>query len=435
MTEADIIIIGAGPGGMDTAAAACAMGKNVVLIEKGSIGGTCLNRGCIPTKALARTAQIALDAKDAESFGIGIAEMKMDFRRVMERKNEVVTALREGAVMGLKGVRIVEGTAEFTAPHTVVAAGEEFTAPTIIIATGSAPSRLPIPGAEYAIDSDSVLEITELPHRVTIIGGGVIGIEFASILNALGSEVTVVEYCKEILPPFDKDIAKRLRMALSKRGVKILTSAGVTEIKADGTVVYESKGKAGEVAGDMVIMAVGRRAVMPAGLDKAGIAAGKRGIEVNDQYETSAPGVYAIGDVNARCMLAHAAVAQGKKVLGEDVDMNVVPAAVFSVPECSMVGLTEEQCKEQGLDYKSVKVPFRGNGKAVAMGEADGLLKLLTESATGKILGVHICGPHAADLITEPALAMANGLTTEAIARTIHAHPTLGEVLASAVTR
>ena len=435
MTEADIIIIGAGPGGMDTAAAACAMGKNVVLIEKGSIGGTCLNRGCIPTKALARTAQIALDAKDAESFGIGIAEIKVDFGRVMERKNEVVTALREGAVMGLKGVRIVEGTAEFTAPHTVAAAGEEFTAPTIIIATGSAPSRLPIPGAEYAIDSDSVLEITELPHRVTIIGGGVIGIEFASILNALGSEVTVVEYCKEILPPFDKDIAKRLRMALSKRGVKILTSAGVTEIKADGTVVYESKGKPGEVTGDMVIMAVGRRAVMPEGLDKAGISTGKRGIEVNDQYETSVPGVYAIGDVNARCMLAHAAVAQGKKVLGEDVDMNVVPAAVFSVPECSMVGLTEEQCKEQGLDYKSVKVPFRGNGKAVAMGEADGLLKLLTESTTGKIMGVHICGPHAADLITEPALAMANGLTTEAIARTIHAHPTLGEVLASAVTR
>ena len=230
MTETDIIIIGAGPGGMDTAAAACASGKNVVLIEKGSIGGTCLNRGCIPTKALARTAQIAIDAKEAGDFGLGIQNINVDFRRVMERKDEVVTTLREGAVMGLKGVRIVEAEAEFIGKNTVLAANEEFTAPMIIIATGSAPSKIPIPGAEYAIDSDSFLETKELPARVTIIGGGVIGIEFASILNALGCEVTVVEFCKEILPPFDKDIAKRLRMSLNKRGVKILTSSSVTEI-------------------------------------------------------------------------------------------------------------------------------------------------------------------------------------------------------------
>lgn len=435
MTTADIIIIGAGPGGMDTAAAACAMGKNVILIEKGEIGGTCLNRGCIPTKALARTAQIALDMRDADAFGLGNTDVTVDFRRIMERKNEVVTALREGAVMALKGVRVVEGTAKFLDSHTIVAAGEQFTAPMIVIATGSAPSRLPIPGAEYAIDSDLFLESTELPARVAIVGGGVIGIEFASILNALGCEVTVLEYCKEILPPFDKDIAKRLRMSLSKRGVKIITSAAVTEIKENRTVVYESKGKTAEVESDMVIMATGRRAVLPEGLDKAGVETDRRGIVVDDNYETNVKGIYAIGDVNAKCMLAHAAVAQGKKILGEDVDMNVVPAAVFSVPECSMAGMTEEQCKEQGIEYKSTKVPFRGNGKAVAMGEADGLLKLLTETATGKILGVHICGPHAADLIAEPALVMANGLTTEAIAHTIHAHPTLGEILSSAVAR
>lgn len=435
MTETDIIIIGAGPGGMDTAASACAMGKSVVVIEKGQIGGTCLNRGCIPTKALARTAQIALDAREAEEFGIGIDGVKVDFRRVMERKDEVVTALREGAAMGLKGVRVVEGVAEFTGAHTVTAAGEEFTAPTIVIATGSEPARIAIPGAEYAIDSDSFLETTVLPGRVTIVGGGVIGIEFASILNALGSDVTVVEFCKEILPPFDKDIAKRLRMSLGKRGVKVITSAAVTEIKENRTVIYECKGKTAEVESDVVIMAVGRRAVLPAGLDKAGIATDRRGIVVNENYETTAPGVYAIGDVNAKCMLAHAAVAQGRRVLGEDVDMNVIPAAVFSVPECSMVGMTEEQCKEHGVEYKSVKVPFRGNGKAVAMGEADGLLKLLVDNTSGKILGVHICGPHAADLISEPALAMANEMTVEAISRTNHAHPTLGELFATAVTR
>lgn len=435
MTEADLIIIGAGPGGMDTAAAACAQGKNVILIEKGCIGGTCLNRGCIPTKALARTAQIVLDAKESSEFGIEIPEIKVDFARVMARKDDVVMQLREGAAMSLKGVRIVEGEAEFIGPRTVKAAGEEFTANKIIIATGSVPSRLPIPGNEYAIDSDSFLVTTELPKRVTVIGGGVIGIEFASILNGLGSDVTVIEYCKEILPPFDKDIAKRQRMALSKRGVKIITSSAVTEIKENRTVVYETKGKVAEIEGDMVIMAVGRRACLPLGLDKAGIETGKRGIVVDDNFMTTSAGVYAIGDVNGECMLAHAAVAQGRKVLGEDVDTNVVPSAVFSVPECSMVGLTEEKCKEQGLDYKSVKIPFRGNGKAVAMGESDGLLKMVYENGTGRILGVHICGPHAADLIAEPALAMANGLPVSAIARTIHAHPTLGEIIATAVTR
>ena len=198
-----------------------------------------------------------------------------------------------------------------------------------------------MPGAEYAIDRDSFLETKELPARVTIIGGGVIGIEFASILNALGCEVTVVEFCKEILPPFDKDIAKRLRMSLNKRGVKILTSSSVTEIKQDHTVVYESKGKIAEVESDTVIMAVGRRAIIPEGLDKAGIEVGKRGITVNENYETTVPGIYAIGDVNAQCMLAHAAAAQGKKVLGEDIDMNVVPAAVFSVPEIGRASCRE----------------------------------------------------------------------------------------------
>ena len=435
MTESDIIIIGAGPGGMDTASAACAKGKKVVLIEKNEIGGTCLNRGCIPTKALAKTAQIVLDSKEASTFGVNIQDVNIDFRSIMERKDEVVKSLREGALMALKGVTIIEGVAEFTDNKTITAAGEVFTAPTIIIATGSTPARLPIPGSEYAIDSDSVLEMTELPKRITIIGGGVIGIEFASILNAFGSDVTVIEFCKEILPPFDKDIAKRLRMSLSKRGVNILTSAGVTEIKDNGTVVYESKGKISEIEGDAVIMAVGRRPVLPKGLEKAGVEVGKRGIIVNERFETTAKGIYAIGDVNAQCMLAHAAVAQGKTILGEDVDINVIPSAVFSVPECSMVGLTEEQCKEQSIGYKSVKIPFRGNGKAVAMGEPDGLMKLLTESSTGKILGVHICGPHAADLISEPALAMANGLNAESIARTIHAHPTLGEILLTAVTR
>lgn len=316
--------------------------------------------------------------------------------------------------------------------RTVEAGGERYTAPRIIIATGSQPARLPIPGAEYAVSSDNFLSLTELPARVVIVGGGVIGMEFASILNAFGVEVTVVEYMKEILPPFDKDIAKRLRMALSRRGINIITSAAVKEIRPDHTVVYESKGKEGEVAADMVIMAVGRRPVLPAGLENTAVTVGKRGIEVNSEFMTAEPGVYAIGDVNGVMMLAHAASAQGKKVLGHEINLDVIPSAVFTSPECAMVGLTEEQCKEQALDYKAVKVPFRGNGKALAMGEADGLLKLIVDKSTHRLLGCHICGPHAADLIAEPALAMSRNLTVDAITATVHSHPTLTEVLATA---
>ncbi|MDE6074748.1 MAG: NAD(P)/FAD-dependent oxidoreductase, partial [Muribaculaceae bacterium] len=307
-----------------------------------------------------------------------------------------------------------------------------YTAPKIIIATGSSPARLPIPGADLAVDSDRLLSMTSFPERVTIIGGGVIGMEFASILSAFGVAVTVVEYCKEILPPFDKDISKRLKMALSKRGINIITSAAVTEIKPDLTVVYEAKGKQAEVASDLVVMAVGRRPVLPAGIDCTGITVGRRGIEVDDNMMTSVEGIYAIGDVNGRCMLAHAASAQGRRVLGKPVDLDVVPSAVFTTPECAMVGLTEEQCKERQLPFKSAKALFRANGKALAMNESEGLVKMIVNTETRMILGCHICGPHAADLIQEVALAMARALPVDAIADTIHGHPTLGEAVQQA---
>ena len=432
MNQADLIIIGAGPGGYETAAEAAAEGLNVVIIERAELGGTCLNRGCIPTKALCRSAQVALDVKEASAYGVDVNGFTLNYPAAAARKDEVVAQLRQGVEMALSRCTVVCGEARFVEPRIVAVGEESYTAPKIIIATGSSPARLPIPGADLAVDSDRLLSMTSFPERVTIIGGGVIGMEFASILSAFGVAVTVVEYCKEILPPFDKDISKRLKMALSKRGINIITSAAVTEINPDLTVVYEAKGKQAEVASDLVVMAVGRRPVLPAGIDCTGITVGRRGIEVDDNMMTSVEGIYAIGDVNGRCMLAHAASAQGRRVLGKPVDLDVVPSAVFTTPECAMVGLTEEQCKERQLPFKSAKALFRANGKALAMNESEGLVKMIVNTETRMILGCHICGPHAADLIQEVALAMARALPVDAIADTIHGHPTLGEAVQQA---
>ena len=435
MKEFDLIVIGAGPGGYETAAEAAASGLSVCLIERGELGGTCLNRGCIPTKALCKSAEVALTLREASQFGVNPGDISFDYAVAAARKNEVVNMLRQGVESAVAGCALIRGEASFVNDSTVEVNGEAFTAPRIIIATGSRPAELSLPGAEYAVSSDAFFSMTELPGRVTIVGGGVIGMEFASILNAFGVAVTVVEYMKEILPPFDKDIAKRLRMALSRRGINIITSAAVKEIRQDRSVVYESKGKTVELPSDMVVMAVGRRAVVPSGIENTSITVGRGGIEVDDLFRTTAPGVYAIGDVNGVMMLAHAASAQGRKVLGHEIDLSVIPSAVFTTPECAMVGLTEEQCKEQSLDYKAVKMPFRGNGKALAMGEADGILKLIVDNTTRQIVGCHICGPHAADLISEPALAMSAKLPVDAINETVHSHPTLTEVIALAAAR
>ncbi len=432
----DLIVIGAGPGGYEAAALGADGGLKTLLVERDELGGTCLNRGCIPTKCLCRSAEVIETARGAAEFGIAVDDSpRVDIPAVIGRKNRIVEDLRQGVAMTVAKAETVVGEAEFTAPSTIKVNGEEYTAPKIIIATGSAPASLPIPGAELATDSTALLDIEALPPRLAIIGGGVIGLEFASVFKAFGSEVTVVEYCKEVLPPFDRDIAKRLRVALQKRGIAFHTSAEATSIEkaADGSLSlrFIKKGKEETVEADAVLMAVGRRPCLPAGLEAAGIEAGKRGITVNDRFETSAPGVYAIGDCNGRCLLAHAASAQARAVMGGEINLAVVPSAVFTMPEAAMAGETEEQLKDRGADFKTAKALFRANGKATAMGETDGLLKLLA-APDGRLLGCHILGPHAADLAAEAALAIANGLDAAAIASTIHAHPTLSEALAAA---
>lgn len=424
------------------AAMAAKQQLKVAVVEKDLPGGTCLNRGCIPTKALCRNAEVLNTIRDAASFGITVGDVSFDYQAIFNRKNEIVSQLREGVSMLLSNdlITVINGTAEFTEAHAIKVNDSQYTADNIVIATGSAPKALPIEGAtiEGVMTSDEILAMDTLPKSLCIIGGGVIGMEFAGIFSSFGVDVTVVEFCKEILPPFDKDVAKRLKTVMSKRGVNIITSAAVKSIAHDGnalTVSYDLKGKELSVECEKVLMSVGRKPVVPQGLDKAGVTVGRRGIEVDDNMETSVKGIYAIGDVNGRCMLAHAATAQGERALnailkkGDDISLDVIPSAVFTTPELSMVGLTEEQCKEKELDVTVKKGFFRSNGKAVSMGETDGLVKMIVDNATRKIVGCHICGAHAADLIQEVVMAINDGATVDRLASAVHGHPTLSEVI------
>lgn len=441
MNKTDFLIIGGGPAGYETAIKARERGHSVRLIEKAELGGTCLNRGCIPTKALCRSAEIILDLQNASVFGLDVEASVLDFGRIMQRKESVVATLREGVSSLLKEIDIVKGEATFVDAVTVEVDGRHYTADKIIIATGSQPSVLNIPGKEYALTSDDILSLTFLPESIVIIGGGVIGMEFASIFAALGSKVTVLEYCKEILPAFDSDIAKRSRMSLKRRGIDIITGAEVKSVSNDKTVSYINKGKEKSVSAECILFAVGRKPLLPKGLEKTGIKVEKGAIMVDDEmrclFEADRPTpdaeFFAIGDVNGRCMLAHAATMQGEVALGLKKLTDVIPSAVFTHPECAMVGLTEEQCHDQALDIKIGKSTFASNGKAVAMGQTEGLVKLIVAQDSGKLLGCHICGPHAADLIQEASVIISQGSPVSVIENTVHPHPTLSEAIKAAL--
>lgn len=442
MERFDLIVIGAGPGGYEAAAEAAALGRKVAVIERDELGGTCLNRGCIPTKALCRSAEVALTIGNSAEFGISSGEPVIDLPQIMARKEQILAGLRESVGMVLKDVTIIRGEAKFITASIVDVNGESYTAPEIFIATGSRPAALDIPGKELAMSSDELLSIQTLPKSLIIIGGGVIGMEFASIFSAFGVKVTVLEYCKEILPPFDAEIAKRLRTALKRRGIEIVTAAQVTAIEPGMIVSYDVKGKTKTAEADQVLMAVGRKAVLPEGLAELGVSIERGAIAVDDNmkvlFDGSAPSdvtLYAIGDVNGRCMLAHAAYMHGLVALGKARLTDIIPAAVFTQPECAMVGLTEEKCNAEGREIKVGKAMFRANGKALAMGEPDGLVKIIADAKTDELLGCHICGAHAADLVQEVATAMTAGLKASAISDAVHAHPTLTEVVKAAVPK
>lgn len=427
----DYIILGAGPGGYEIAADLANEGKKVAIVEKNLPGGTCLNRGCIPTKCLCASAERALALSEDAEFGVVVGDFNLDYSKAVERMRKVVDGLRDNVRAVIGKCDLFEGEGVLM-PGRKVKVGENIIeGHKIFIATGSKPASLPIPGAELAVDSDKFLALDELPKRLCIVGGGVIGMEFASIAAAFGCEVTVVEYCKEILPPFDKDIAKRLRSQLSRRGVKTIVGAAVKAIGEGMYVEYEGKKGLERVDCDMVLIAVGRRPVLPQGCEEAGVKVSPRGfVETDERMMTSAEGIYAIGDVNGRCMLAHAASAQARVAAGMDVNLDIIPSAVFTTPEAAMVGLTEDQCKTREINYKVGKNSYASNGKALAMGEGEGTVKMIFDPESRQILGCHILGAHASDLVAEVAAAMFARTTVDEIrVSLVHGHPTLSEII------
>lgn len=452
-----MIIIGAGPGGYETALLAARRGVEVVLVEAGPVGGTCLNEGCIPTKAFCKNAEVLDGLREASEFGVTGLSYGFDFKAVVDRKNTVVEQLRGGVegLLGHKNITLVRGKASFKDSHTVTVEDQEYIADYIIIATGSVSASLPITGADLPgiLTSREILEIQEVPGRLCVIGGGVIGLEFASIFRSFGSEVTVLEYCKDILPRFDTDLAKRLKQSLGKRGIEINTQAQVTAVSEnDGVyeVSFTRKGKEETVVADKVLMAVGRRANLGSlNLEHIGIEYTRRGISVNEVMQTNVPHIYAIGDINGLMMLAHAATFQGIVALDHimgyqnEIDLSVMPAAVFTSPEAASVGLTEDECKENGIPVKCLKSFFRANGKAVTMGETDGFCKIVVAAEPkegadspyepSRILGCHMYGPHSSDIIQEVCALISRKATLAEFKDIIHTHPTLTEVLQNAV--
>ncbi|QDR82582.1 dihydrolipoyl dehydrogenase [Sporomusa termitida] len=445
----DIAVIGGGPGGYVAAIRAAQLGGKVLLVEKESLGGVCLNRGCIPTKTLLKSAEKWEDLKRSSEFGLTATGIGFDFGAVMARKNAVVAQLRGGIEQLVRshGITVVQGTAMLTGPSRLAVSNpdtgrrESYEARQIIIATGSQPGPVPVPGCGLpaVITSDELLELTEIPPSLLIIGGGVVGIEFATLMRSFGCEVTIVELLPAVLPGLDNDLVKRLGIILRKQGIKTLVGARVTAIEAApaGVLVAVDTGKGRQqLPAGKVLVAAGRRPVLAdLGLAAAGVVYDHAGITVNARMETNVAGIYAIGDVTGRSMLAHVASAEGlvaaENAMGVSslMDYRAVPACIFTTPEIASVGLTEQAALAGGEAFKISKFNFAANGKAVSMAEPDGLVKIVAAAGTGKILGMHILGAHASDLIMEGALAIRNNLTARDIAHTIHPHPTLTEVV------
>ena len=447
-----IAIIGAGPGGYVAAIRAAQLGADVTLIENVRVGGTCLNRGCIPTKTYFTNAKILSDMRRANEFGIEVDGFRMNGKALLKRKEEVVENIVGGVeklISSYKNIELIDGKARFENANTLKVTlknGEEkiVTADEIIIATGSSAQMTETKGVdlEGVITSDELLELDEIPETLIVVGGGVIGLEFASIYKELGSNVILL--ASRILKDGDKEIAKRLTPTLKKQGIEVYVDIRAKEIlREDGKLKviakYKEKDEEITVEGNYVLIASGRAPnVEGLELDKVGIEYSPKGIKVDENFETTVPHVYAIGDVNSRgIQLAHVASAQGEyvveRILGEnpDINLDVYPSCVFTMTEVAQVGFTEEKLKEMGREYKVSKFMFSANGKAVTLGEAEGIVKIIA-SPDDMILGVHILGPHANDLIHEGALAIANKLDAKAITRTIHAHPTLSEAFSEA---
>lgn len=447
MNAFDVIVVGAGPGGYVAAIRAAQRGAKVLVIERSYLGGVCLNVGCIPTKTLIHSAELYRKMQHADDFGLGAKGVSFDMKALVARKNKVV-GLNTGGIDGLfkaNGIAHISGDAKVTAPGTVQVGKDKYTAKAIIIATGGRPAVLP--GLEIngktVIGSTEALDLEKLPERIAVIGAGALGSEFACIWNAFGAQVTLIEAMPHVLPKEDEEISKRIEAGFKKKGIDVRTDTKVAKLKhgkKSVTLTLEGK-KAGELEVDLVLVGIGLQcnSEVVTGTPSLGVKTGARGgIEVNERMETSVKGIYAIGDVTNKTWLAHGASTEGivaaTNATGGDMKMDyrVVPACNFTSPEVASVGLTEKAAIEKGYEVKTGRFLFSGLGRAHAIGETDGMVKLVGDAKTDELLGMHIMGHEAGELIAIGALAMKMEATVEEIAHTIHTHPTLAEAILEA---
>jgi dihydrolipoamide dehydrogenase len=452
----DVIVIGSGPGGYVAAIRCAQLGLKTACIEKyATYGGTCLNVGCIPSKALLDSSEHYYNASHAfKTHGINLENLSVDMEQMMKRKVDVVNKNTSGISFLFKKNKIdgIQGIGSFKDKNTIIikkpdGTEQEITGKNIIIATGSKPSTLPFIKIDKKriITSTEALTLTEIPKHLILIGGGVIGLELGSVYKRLGAKVSVIEFMDSIIPTMDRGLGKELQRVLSKQGMEFYTGHKVTGATVKGnevTVTFDApNGEKKELKGDYCLVAVGRIAYTDnLGLDKIGLTVEERGrkITVDEHLETSVKGVYAIGDVIKGAMLAHKAEDEGtlvaESIVGQKphIDYNLIPGVVYTWPEVAAVGQTEEQLKEKGVKYKTGSFPFRANGRAVASGDLDGFVKVLADATTDEILGVHIIGPRAADMITEAVVAMEYRASAEDISRMSHPHPTFTEAIREA---
>ncbi|AZA83948.1 dihydrolipoyl dehydrogenase [Chryseobacterium lactis] len=455
MSQFDVTVIGSGPGGYVAAIRAAQLGFKTAIIEKYStLGGTCLNVGCIPSKALLDSSEHFENAKhNFASHGIIINEPQADIARIIERKNEVVDQTTKGInfLMDKNKITVFEGVGSFESATQIKITKKDGSSETIeskytIIATGSKPSSLPFISLdkERVITSTEALNLKEIPKHLVVIGGGVIGLELGSVYLRLGSQVTVVEFMDKIIPGMDGALSKELTKVLKKQGMKFMLSTAVSAVERNGdTVKVTAKDKKGEevvVEGDYCLVSVGRKPYTEGlGLEKAGVELDERGrVKVNDHLQTNVANIYAIGDVIKGAMLAHKASEEGTLVAeilaGQKphINYNLIPGVVYTWPEVAGVGKTEEQLKEEGVAYKVGSFPMRALGRSRASGDVDGLVKIIADEKTDEVLGMHIIGARAADLIAEGVIAMEFRASAEDIARSSHAHPTYAEAIKEA---
>jgi dihydrolipoamide dehydrogenase len=449
--NADLAIIGGGPGGYVAALRGAQLGARVVLIEQEHLGGVCLNWGCIPIKALLRSAEVLALVKEASTFGVLTDGTRLDWPTARARQQEVVVRIVGGVekLLSKAGVTVVRGTGRFVSRNTVevTEAGqvtERITAQSIVVATGSRPIDLPIQGLEgpCVLSSKTALGLDELPQSMMIIGGGAVGVEFATLFSLCGVQVTLVEMLPSLVPTLDHDIGEALAWVLTEQGVAVYTDARITQCRtgdAGCQVTIATVGEERQVEVERVLVAVGRRPnVEGVGLESVGLNHGKKGIKVNEAMFTNVPGVYAVGDVTGGIMLAHVASHQGivaaEGALGHPAKVcyDAVPKCIFSHPEAASVGLSEAEACQRGFDVRVGKFSLSNNGMAIARGEDTGFVKIVAEAQLGQVLGLHIVAPRASDLILEGTMALNLEATLDEFIVTIHPHPTLSEAIAEA---